>query len=114
MNYTDLINARSHEVIAASLYGIDTIHLAMSDFTAPTFAELTCAMQILQRNKRVYFHCRRGKDRTGCVRCCYRVLFQGWEIERAINEMVELGHATFPYFWWRDHLRKYLKIMQAR
>lgn len=103
---------RNHEVMGAMDHGMKGVHIMMSDFFAPSFAELDHSLEIVKTYGVVYFHCRRGKDRTGMVRAAYRVLVQGWDVEKAIKEMVDLGHSTFPYFWWRNHLRAYIKARQ--
>ena len=110
MGYVDFFipKDRNHEIHLADKVNILTTHLMMSDFMAPTFQDLDCALSILKKYGGVYFHCRRGKDRTGMVRAAFRVLHQNWDVERAIKEMDDLGHAKFPYFWWQPHLKKYI------
>lgn len=36
--------------------------------------------------KPMLVHCRRGSDRTGCMVAIYRIVFQGWSKEKAIND----------------------------
>ena len=36
---------------------------------------------------KVYFHCYHGSDRTGAMAAIYRVLAQGWSVDKAIAEM---------------------------
>jgi len=43
----------------------------------------------------VFFHCRHGKDRTGTMAALYRIRVQGWEPEKAFNEMKYFGFRTF-------------------
>ncbi len=40
----------------------------------------------------VLLHCWHGSDRTGTVVALYRMLFQGWERQAAIDEMVNGGY----------------------
>jgi protein tyrosine/serine phosphatase len=45
----------------------------------------------------VLVHCAQGQDRTGACVAAYRVVVQGWERERALEEMVGYGSlALFP------------------
>jgi protein tyrosine/serine phosphatase len=46
----------------------------------------------------LYFHCWRGKDRTGAFCAAYRLAVEGWSLPEAQNEMKEFGF--FP--GWRD------------
>jgi protein tyrosine/serine phosphatase len=34
----------------------------------------------------VFVHCRRGKDRTGVVLACYRIVHDHWENQKALQE----------------------------
>jgi len=43
------------------------------------------------RGKVIFVHCRRGIDRTGSMVALYRIVFQGWLKEEALNEMVSGG-----------------------
>ena len=50
--------------------------------------------------KPVLVHCWHGSDRTGAVVAAYRIAFQGWTQEQAIDELVNGGHgfhaASYP------------------
>lgn len=54
----------------------------------------------------VFVHCQHGKDRTGLVVALYRVHREGWDAQRAYDEMLSLGffrslNGLKRYFW--DH-----------
>jgi len=50
--------------------------------------------------KPMLVHCRRGSDRTGCMVAAYRMVFMGWEKEKAIKGLMDkdLGYldGMFP------------------
>jgi protein tyrosine phosphatase (PTP) superfamily phosphohydrolase (DUF442 family) len=50
--------------------------------------------------KPVLVHCWHGSDRTGAVVAAYRIAFQGWSREQAIDELVNGGYgfhaSTYP------------------
>jgi protein tyrosine phosphatase (PTP) superfamily phosphohydrolase (DUF442 family) len=50
--------------------------------------------------KPVLVHCWHGSDRTGAVVAAYRIAFQGWTQEQAIDELVNGGYgfhaSTYP------------------
>jgi protein tyrosine/serine phosphatase len=48
----------------------------------------------------VYFHCLRGKDRTGMMCAVYRMAVEGWPLEAARAEMQAFGF----YDGWQDLL----------
>jgi tyrosine-protein phosphatase SIW14 len=47
-------------------------------------------------NLPAFVHCRRGADRTGLMVASYRVVVQGWDKPRALEEMKSGGYAFFP------------------
>lgn len=56
--------------------------------------------------KPVFFHCHKGKDRTGYIAALYRVFVQDWVPRRAADEMYRMGFAPFfkgleNDFWYR-------------
>ncbi|MBI4398754.1 MAG: dual specificity protein phosphatase family protein [Candidatus Omnitrophica bacterium] len=55
-------------------------------------------------NQPIYFHCRRGAERTGLMWACYRVAVNGWPPERAYEEMRQYKFRSF----WYPHLGKFL------
>jgi hypothetical protein len=48
----------------------------------------------------IYFHCWRGKDRTGAMGAVYRMTVDGWPLEAAQEEMQAFGF----FDGWRDLL----------
>lgn len=46
----------------------------------------------------VYFHCWRGKDRTGAMAAVYRMTVDGWPLEEALAERDAFGF----YHGWHD------------
>lgn len=60
------------------------------------------------RNAPLYTHCMGGRHRTGTLVAVYRVVEQGWDKDRAFQEMLDygwyagLGHAKLKE-WFFDH-----------
>jgi len=44
----------------------------------------------------VLVHCQHGSDRTGAIIALYRIVYQGWNKERAIREMMQGGFGFHP------------------
>src|SRR5438105_1692359 len=42
-------------------------------------------------NYPIFFHCRRGADRTGAMAALYRMGLQGWDAKRAYSEALDIG-----------------------
>jgi len=51
-------------------------------------------------------HCQHGSDRTGVMCAMYRILYQGWTKEEAIDEMVNGGYGFHP-LW--NNIIKYIQ-----
>ena len=45
----------------------------------------------------VLVHCKHGADRTGCIVALYRIVFQSWSKEAAIDEMHNGGYGFIAY-----------------
>jgi protein tyrosine phosphatase (PTP) superfamily phosphohydrolase (DUF442 family) len=61
--------------------------------TAPTDAQVRMFFETVLDSARrpVFFHCRRGADRTGVFAALYRIEVDGWTNEQAIEEMQAFG-----------------------
>ena len=61
-----------------------------------TYDDIVHALQEFHKApKPVLIHCRRGSDRTGCFVACYRIAFQDWEKQDAIDELL---NETYGYY----------------
>lgn len=71
-----------------ALTGVRVIRMPMLDHTVPTFAQLTEFFRILRdpRYKLVHIHCKGGRGRTGVLGAAMRIAFDGWDVERALDE----------------------------
>ncbi len=58
--------------------------------------------------KPILIHCFHGSDRTGAAVASYRIVFEGWDVERAIAELMEdqYGHHRRIYKNIPELLRK--------
>ncbi len=68
--------------------GMKYISIPMKGLQAPSDDEIWKALGILDDSSGwpVFVHCRRGKDRTGVVVACYRIVHDHWQNEKALEE----------------------------
>ena len=57
-------------------------------------------------NLPVFVHCKHGADRTGAAVALYRIKIQNWEMDEAINEMVNGG---FNFHRIHSHLKGFIR-----
>jgi len=55
-------------------------------------------------NYPIFFHCKRGADRTGAMAGFYRIVHQGWDGDKAYSEARKVGMR-----WWYPGLKGQLK-----
>ena len=62
--------------------------------------DLLQVMQHIQQaqklNQKVLIHCYHGSDRTGASVAMYRIIFENWPTEDALNEMKYGGYGFHP------------------
>lgn len=57
------------------------------------------ALRIIKDRKGpIVIHCKHGSDRTGLVTALYRIVFQGWDKEKAIDELENGGYDFHPIY----------------
>lgn len=66
--------------------GMSEIHLPMRAKKVGYDDILNTMRVIRDAQKPVLIHCRRGSDRTGCMVAFYRMVFQSWSKEEALEE----------------------------
>ena len=62
---------------------------------------------IANAEKPVLIHCWHGSDRTGVVSAMYRMVFQGWSREAAIDEFINGGYGYHQRFY--PNIERYLE-----
>lgn len=93
--------------------GMQYINMPMSDKDYPEADAANRFLEIVnnQDNWPVFVHCAGGRHRTGAMTAVYRMTMQGWDIERAYEEMKDYdfytrwGHKsmkTYVYDYYRN------------
>jgi tyrosine-protein phosphatase SIW14 len=96
-----VINLRGEndeEVIVKKL-GMNYVHIPMSitPWSKIPDSAIDQYFKVLSdpANYPIFFHCRRGADRTGALAGFYRIAYQGWEPSKAYSEARSVGMR-----WW--------------
>src|SRR5262245_8571530 len=80
--------------------GLDYVSIVLESSDAPSDEDVKRFLAIVTDPSRqpVYFHCWRGKDRTGAMCAAYRISIEGWSLAEARSEMEAFGF----FHGWRD------------
>jgi tyrosine-protein phosphatase SIW14 len=78
---------------AVKRLGMTYINIPFRPFSAPSQEQMDQLLSLLLHDdsKRIFLHCRRGKDRTGTVIACYRMQHDGWDKRAALQEARQHG-----------------------
>jgi protein-tyrosine phosphatase len=87
--------------------GMRYVNIPMRGFSTPQNTQVAEFLALLRNNadKKVFVHCQRGAERTGVMVAAYRMSWQQWTPEQALQEMEVF---RFRGFWFR-HLKKYVR-----
>ncbi len=104
---------KSEEEIANRL-GIRVINIPMSGISRPRSGDLLKAVELLENKdlQPIFVHCHHGCDRTGFVIAAYKILHEGWTVEKAYRDAIENGHKWWLYdviLGWKEALHRLSK-----
>jgi len=76
--------------------GLNYVHIPVEDiWPSSRIPEAAIAkyFEIINNpaNYPIFFHCRRGADRTGAIAAFYRMAIQGWDAKQAYSEALAIG-----------------------
>ena len=100
------LDAKSSSRKFAEAAGLRYVNIAIDDHGRPTDGHVTAFLKVLDATPgaSVYVHCAGGRHRTGSMIAIYRMVRNGWTLERAYKEMLaydfytRLGHKGFKTF----------------
>ena len=100
------------EQTRAEALGMRFIRVPISSFSTPSNAELLRYFEILRDapDQTVFVHCEFGRDRTGVMIAAYRIAFQKWSAEHALNEMNSFGF----HHRWHPSMMTYVRTLATR
>lgn len=82
-------------------------YLVAMDAGGVSDKDIIAALKVIKSApKPLLVHCRHGSDRTGVVVAMYRIVFQGWSKEDALNELLNGGFGFHEYY---KNIPEYIK-----
>ncbi|HEX4784786.1 MAG TPA: hypothetical protein VH350_10610 [Candidatus Sulfotelmatobacter sp.] len=91
----------------AESLGIRFINLPGSGWATPTDDEIAQFFSLVreQPQRRIFIHCWLGGDRSGMFIAAYRIAFEGWSPQQAIQEMRAFHYLHF----WHPNMARWVK-----
>ncbi|MFN0107985.1 MAG: fused DSP-PTPase phosphatase/NAD kinase-like protein [Blastocatellia bacterium] len=98
---------KDYALSMAQRNGLKYINLPMSDkeYPSPDSAGKFLALVNDKANQPIYVHCAGGRHRTGAMIAVYRMKIQGWDVERAYDEMKDYDFYTR---WGHKAMKKFV------
>jgi len=96
----------------AESLGIRFVSIPVSGWSPPSNDQIAQFLKIFRDNPRekVFVHCRFGDDRTGVFVATYRMAFDGWPAQQAMNEMYFFGFNGF----WHPSMKSFIRDFPER
>jgi tyrosine-protein phosphatase SIW14 len=79
------------EAKAVQAAGMRYVSVPMKGLVAPSEADISKVLALLNGPDPVFVHCKLGKDRTGTVIACYRISHDRWQNKKALEEAKAVG-----------------------
>ena len=96
----------------AESLGIRFVSIPVSGWSPPTNDQVAAFLVLFRNNpkEKVFVHCRFGDDRTGVFVATYRMAYEGWPAQQALNEMYFFGFNGF----WHPSMKTFIRDFPAR
>lgn len=99
------LRSKQKDIELAENTDLKLIHVSMRAWN-PRYEDAVKVMQFLNpdnlstNEKPILIHCYHGADRTGMMIALYRMVYQNWEREEALSEMLNGGYGY--HSMWKD------------
>lgn len=88
--------------------GLDLLERQKSETARPAAIEQFLALMDNPDNYPVLIHCKAGLHRTGCLVALYRMEYDHWSMERALNELKANGFGEYVSTKANDYIAQYV------
>src|SRR5260221_4926564 len=96
----------------AESLGIRFVNIPVSGWSPPSNEQVAQFLSLFRNNpnERIFVHCRFGDDRTGVFVATYRMAYDGWSAQQAMNEMYYFGFNGI----WHPSMKTFIREVQSR
>jgi tyrosine-protein phosphatase SIW14 len=105
-------NKRDWERHQAESLGIRFVNIPVSGWAPPSNEQVAQFLSLFRNdpNERIFVHCRFGDDRTGVFVATYRMAYNGWSAQQAMNEMYYFGFNGI----WHPSMKTFIREFPGR
>ncbi len=106
----------THGKKEAQVLGMQFVLIPGNGWTPPTDEQMAQFSAIIaqQPEHTIFIHCWLGGDRTGVFLAAYRIAFEHWTPEQALQEMHQFHFKSFWHPAMRDYVRKFRDASRLR
>jgi protein tyrosine/serine phosphatase len=99
----------------AESLGIRFVNIPVSGWSPPSNDQVAQFLKIFRDHpkEKVFVHCRFGDDRTGVFVATYRMAYEGWPAQQAMNEMYFFGFNGFWHPSMKSFIRDFPALLQS-
>jgi tyrosine-protein phosphatase SIW14 len=103
---------RESEKEQAEALGIQFVSIPVSGWSPPSNEQVAQFLSLFHNNpkEKIFVHCRFGDDRTGVFVATYRMAYEGWPAQQAMNEMYFFGFNGF----WHPSMKAFIRDFPSR
>jgi tyrosine-protein phosphatase SIW14 len=96
----------------AESLGIRFVSIPVSGWSPPSNDQVATFLALFRNNakEKIFVHCRFGDDRTGVFVATYRMAYEGWPAQQAMNEMYFFGFNGL----WHPSMKTFIRDFPAR
>jgi tyrosine-protein phosphatase SIW14 len=94
---------------AVEANGMRFVSLPWTSRRGPIHDQVLAFLNLMRENpgKKIFVHCARGADRTGLMVALYRITFDHWSVDEALEEMKSFHHHTLLLSNLDRYVREY-------
>jgi tyrosine-protein phosphatase SIW14 len=103
---------RQSEKEQAEALGIRFVSIPVSGWAPPSNEQVAQFLSLFHNEpkEKIFVHCRFGDDRTGVFVAVYRMAYENWPAQQAMNEMYFFGFNGF----WHPSMKSFIRDFPAR
>lgn len=97
--------------------GMRFVSIPVSGWDPPSNQQVAQFLELFRQDmkdgkskEKVFVHCRLGEDRTGVFVAAYRMAYDGWPAQQALNEMYFFGFNGF----WHSSMKSFIRDFPGR